>query len=67
MKSSEIPAKQTLTVACPTCGAKPGQKCELNTGEPRNNPHRDRRLAAGDEKLRQGLLAGTKGYKQSFP
>jgi len=30
---------------CPTCGAKPGEKCELSTGQPRNTPHRDRRLA----------------------
>jgi hypothetical protein len=38
--------KQPLEVRCPTCGAKPGEKCELGTGLPRNQPHRDRRLAA---------------------
>jgi hypothetical protein len=35
-------------VRCPTCGAKPGEKCELATGQPRTNPHRDRRLEAAD-------------------
>jgi hypothetical protein len=35
-----------LTVRCPTCGAKPGEKCELSTGQPRSAPHRDRRLEA---------------------
>ena len=44
-------AKQKLAMAvrCPTCGAKPGEKCELSTGLPRTDPHRDRRLA-GSEK-----------------
>jgi hypothetical protein len=41
--------KQALSVRCPTCGAKPGEKCELSTGLPRTEPHRDRRLA-GSEK-----------------
>ena len=36
--------KQALSVRCPTCGAKPGEKCELSTGLPRTEPHRDRRL-----------------------
>lgn len=36
----------TLAICCPTCGAKPGKKCELSTGQPRTSPHRDRRLAA---------------------
>lgn len=38
--------KQALTIRCPTCGAKPGEKCELSTGLPRTEPHRDRRLGA---------------------
>ena len=41
--------KQALTVRCPTCGARPGQKCELSTGLPRTDPHRDRRLEASDK------------------
>jgi len=35
---------QALTVSCPTCGAAPGEKCELTTGHPRSKPHRDRRV-----------------------
>jgi len=35
-----------LGVRCPTCGAKPKEKCELNTGAPRTEPHPARRLAA---------------------
>ena len=41
--------KEALTVRCPTCGAKKGEKCELSTGQPRTDPHRDRRLVASDQ------------------
>jgi len=41
--------KQALEVRCPTCGAKSGEKCELSTGLPRTDPHRDRRLAASEK------------------
>ena len=37
--------KRILAIQCPTCGAKPGAKCELNTGQLRNTPHVNRRLA----------------------
>ena len=40
--------KQILAVRCPTCGAAPGKRCELTTGQPRTEPHRDRRLIAKD-------------------
>jgi hypothetical protein len=46
MKATE---KQILAVRCPTCGAKPGEKCELATGQPRTEPHRDRRLLVSDK------------------
>jgi hypothetical protein len=36
--------EQARAGRCPTCGAKPGEKCELATGLPRTDPHRDRRL-----------------------
>jgi len=39
---------QALYVHCPTCGAKPGERCELGTGQPRSAPHRDRRLEASE-------------------
>jgi len=46
MKVRRDPA---LTVRCPTCGAKPGEKCELCIGLPRTQPHYDRRLAAEEK------------------
>jgi hypothetical protein len=46
MKVSE---KQSLSVRCPTCGAKPGEKCELSTRQPRTDPHRERRLVASNK------------------
>ena len=42
----ELSPKQALAVRCPTCGAAPGEKCELTTGRPRTDSHRDRRLIA---------------------
>jgi hypothetical protein len=39
---------QALAVRCPTCGAAPGEKCELASGQPRFDPHRDRRLIGAD-------------------
>jgi hypothetical protein len=36
------------TIPCPTCDAQPGEKCKLHPGQPRTEPHRERRLAAGD-------------------
>ena len=48
--SRESQKESALSVRCPTCGAKPGEKCELSTGLPRTDPHRDRRLA-GSESL----------------
>jgi len=41
--------KVALAVRCPTCGAKPREKCELNNGLPRTEPHPSRRLAAEKE------------------
>ncbi len=41
--------KLALSVRCPTCGAKSGEKCELASGQPQTNPHRDRRIVAKDE------------------
>jgi len=41
----KIKPKKELAVRCPTCGAKPGEKCELSTGMPRTDSHPDRRLA----------------------
>ena len=46
--TKELSPKQVLAVRCPTCGAAPGEQCELSTGQPRTTPHRDRRLIAKD-------------------
>jgi len=45
----KVTEKQVLAVRCPTCGAKAGEKCELSTGQPRTDSHRDRRLRASDK------------------
>jgi hypothetical protein len=45
MKKEPSP-KRILAIRCPTCGAAPGEKCELGTGQPRTEPHIDRRLIA---------------------
>ena len=47
--SMKVTEKQVLAVRCPTCGAKAGEKCELSTGQPRTDSHRDRRLRASDK------------------
>jgi hypothetical protein len=44
----ELNPKQLLAINCPICGAAPGEKCLLSSGQPRNEPHRDRRLLAKD-------------------
>jgi len=46
--TKELSTKKALEIICPTCGAAPGEKCELSTGQPRTEPHRDRRLIAKD-------------------
>jgi hypothetical protein len=40
--------EQIEVVPCPTCGAKPGEKCKLLNGVPRTDPHRERCLVAED-------------------
>jgi|SRR5579872_1096703 hypothetical protein len=46
--SNRLAIEKIQAVACPTCGAEPGQKCELHSGQLRTQPHRDRRLIAED-------------------
>jgi hypothetical protein len=48
VNKKELSPKQMLALTCPTCGAAPGERCELSTGQPRDNPHVDRRLIAKD-------------------
>lgn len=46
VKTKELTAKQISSVPCTTCGAAIGEACELHTGAPRTEPHRDRKLSA---------------------
>jgi hypothetical protein len=41
--------KKIFAIMCPTCGAAPGEKCRLSSGQLRTSPHRDRRLIAADQ------------------
>jgi hypothetical protein len=48
MKGKKPTVKKVQALRCPTCGAKPGDKCKLSSGQARTEPHRDRRLAVKD-------------------
>jgi len=48
MKKKELTAKQSLSVACSTCGVAPGERCLLHSGAPRSGPHVDRKLSAAE-------------------
>ena len=48
VKTKELTPKQILSVPCATCGAAVGEVCELHTGAPRTEPHRDRKLSAAE-------------------
>src|ERR1700679_1715412 len=48
MKARRPSLKQVQAVRCPTCGVGPGEKCQLTTGQPRKEPHRERRLLASE-------------------
>jgi hypothetical protein len=48
MKIRELTKDQLLSVPCPTCGVAIEVPCELTTGYPRNEPHRDRKLVAAE-------------------
>ena len=48
VKARKPTLKQVQAVQCPSCGAGPGEKCELSAGHPRTQSHRDRRLLAAD-------------------
>jgi len=48
MKKDDPSPRNPLAISCPTCGAGPGEKCQLTSGQPRTEPHRDRRLLAKD-------------------
>lgn len=48
VKTKELTSEQILSVPCATCGAAIGEVCELHTGAPRTEAHRDRKLSAAE-------------------
>ncbi len=48
VKTKELTPKQILSVPCTICGAAVEEVCELHTGAPRTEPHRDRKLSAAE-------------------
>ena len=48
VKTRELTLKQISSVPCTTCGAAVDEACELHTGAPRTEPHRDRKLSAAE-------------------
>ena len=48
VKTKELTPKQMRSVPCSTCGAAVGEACELHTGAPRTEPHRNRKLSAAE-------------------
>jgi hypothetical protein len=56
MKIRLLTKHQPLSVPCPTCGAVINEPCELTTGYPRNEPHRNRKFSAADALQPQAIL-----------
>jgi hypothetical protein len=48
VKARRLSLKQIQSVACPTCAAAIQETCELHSGAPRFEPHRDRKLSAAE-------------------
>jgi hypothetical protein len=46
MRMGDMNPKLVLAVPCPTCGVAVGKGCVLHSGQPRNDPHLDRKLCA---------------------
>jgi hypothetical protein len=42
----DLTPNQLFFVACPVCGAAAGERCRLQSGFPRAEPHSDRKLSA---------------------
>jgi hypothetical protein len=48
MRMTHLTPRQLSSVACPTCGVAPGERCLLHSGAVRLEPHLDRRLSAAE-------------------
>ncbi len=48
MRMSDLTSKQLLSVPCPTCGVRSGERCLLHSGALRSEPHVDRKLSAAE-------------------
>lgn len=53
VKKKELTSGQISSVSCPLCGVAPGERCVLNSGTPRSEPHLDRKLAAVEASVRK--------------
>ena len=56
MKAKNFSQGRKLAVPCQTCGARPGERCELNSGGPRTGMHRARGSSAADAVMRPGTV-----------
>ena len=68
VKTKELTPKQILSLPCTTCGAAIGEVCELHTGAPRTEAHRDRKLSAADavERKAAAMILGGPRPSSSF-
>src|SRR5882724_8944102 len=46
MRMRDMTSRLLLAGPCPTCGVAVGKGCVLHSGQPRNEPHLDRKLCA---------------------
>jgi len=51
-----------MNFSCSVCGADPGEKCELNSGQPRYESHMERKWIAQDHLLRPGVTEPPLGW-----
>ena len=63
----ELSSRKVLAFRCPTCGAAPVEKCELTSGRPRTEPHRDRRLIAKDQPERISGEMSERAVRDLYP
>jgi hypothetical protein len=56
MKIRPLPKHQLISVPCPTRGAAIKEPCELTRGDPRSEPHQNRKFTAADVLQPQAIL-----------